>query len=130
MKVIQVTCGIIIKDGKILAAQRSEKMKLSLKWEFPGGKLQEGETEEECLKREIREELNIEIVIDYKLTPIRHDYPDVHIQLIPFVAKYVSGTLQLHEHEQANWYTKNELLSLDWAPADIPILNAFIHETQ
>lgn len=122
MNVIRVTCGIILKDGKVLAARRSGKMKLPLKWEFPGGKLQEGETEAECLKREIKEELNIEISIEYKLNPVRHDYPDVQIELIPFVANYISGTLFLHEHEQAGWYSRDELLGLDWAPADIPIL--------
>jgi len=129
MTVIRVTCGIIIKDGKVLAARRSQKMKLPLKWEFPGGKIQEGETEEECLKREIKEELNIEITIEYNLPPVRHDYPDVQIELIPFVAHYASGTLHLHEHKQADWFTKTELLALDWAPADIPILNAFMNST-
>lgn len=125
MSVIRVACGIILKDGKVLAAQRSEKMKLPLKWEFPGGKLQKGETEEDCLKREIKEELNILITIQYKLTPAQHDYGDFQIELIPFVAEYAEGTLHLHEHRQADWYTINELLSLDWAPADIPILNEF-----
>ena len=127
MTAIRVTCGIIIKDGKVLAARRSAKMKLPLKWEFPGGKMQAGETEEECLKREIKEELDIEISIEYKLNPVRHDYPDFQIELIPFVASYVSGTLHLHEHEHAGWFTNDELLGLDWAPADIPVLTTFIH---
>ena len=126
MNVIRVTCGIILKEGKVLAAQRSEKMKLPLKWEFPGGKLQMGKTEEDCLQREIKEELNILITIHYKLQPVQHDYGDFQIELIPFVAEYVGGALQLHEHNQADWYTTNELLTLDWAPADIPILNEFI----
>jgi 8-oxo-dGTP diphosphatase len=130
MTIVRVICGIIIKDGKVLAARRSAKMKLPLKWEFPGGKLQAGETEEECLKREIKEELNIEISIEYKLNPVRHDYPDIQIELIPFVANYISGTLHLHEHEQAGWYTKSELISLDWAPADIPIMNNFLNSAQ
>lgn len=130
MNVIRVTCGIIIKEGKVLAARRSAKMKLPLKWEFPGGKIQEDETEENCLKREIKEELNIEISIAYKLNPVRHDYPDVQIELIPFVATYLSGTLHLHEHEQVGWYTKNDLPSLDWAPADIPVLNALLNCAQ
>ena len=125
MSVIRVTCGIIVKDGKILAAQRSETMKLPLKWEFPGGKIQEGESEEECLKREIKEELNILISIQYRLHPVLHNYGDFQIELIPFVAEYAGGPLKLHEHRQAEWLTSNELLSLDWAPADIPILQEF-----
>lgn len=129
MTVIRVTCGIILKDEKVLAARRSQKMKLPLKWEFPGGKLQEEETEEECLKREIKEELNIDISIERKLPHVRHDYPDIQIELIPFVAQYVSGTLHLHEHEQADWYTHNELLALDWAPADLPVLKMFVKES-
>jgi 8-oxo-dGTP diphosphatase len=122
---IRVTCGIIVKDGKVLAAQRSETMKLPLKWEFPGGKIQEGETEENCLKREIKEELNILIRIQYKLHPVQHNYGDFQIELIPFLAEYAGGTLKLHEHRQAEWLTNDELLSLDWAPADIPILYEF-----
>lgn len=126
MSAIQVTCGIILKNGKVLAAQRSEKMNLPLKWEFPGGKLQNGESEKDCLKREILEELNISIHILYKLHPVEHDYGNFQIELIPFVAAYAGGTLQLHEHRQAEWYTNNELLTLNWAPADIPILNEFL----
>jgi 8-oxo-dGTP diphosphatase len=126
MSVIRVACGIILKDGKVLAAQRSEKMKLPLKWEFPGGKLQKGETEEDCLKREIKEELNILITIQYKLTPAQHDYGDFQIELIPFVAEYAEGNLHLHEHRQVGWYTHDELRALDWAPADIPILYEFL----
>lgn len=128
MSVIRVTCGIILKDGKILAARRSQRMKLPLKWEFPGGKLQEGETEEDCLKREIKEELNIHITIVSQLPSVQHDYGDFQIELIPFVAHYESGNLQLHEHEQAHWFTKQELLGLDWAPADIPVLLAFVNK--
>jgi len=127
MSLIQVSCGIILKDGKILAAQRSETMSLPLKWEFPGGKLANGETEEECLKREILEELNITIVIRHQLSPVNHDYGNFEIELIPFVAEYIGGDLILHEHRQANWYLPEELSTLDWAPADIPVLHAFLH---
>jgi len=126
MSPIQVTCGIIIKDGKILAAQRSEAMALPLKWEFPGGKLANGETEEECLRREILEELNISITIRHKLTPVNHDYGSFEIKLIPFMADYAGGALTLHEHCQAGWYNLDELHTLDWAPADIPILAQLI----
>jgi len=126
MKPIQVTCGIILKDGKILAAQRSETMTLPLKWEFPGGKMIDGETEEECLKREIVEELNISIAIIGKLKTSSYDYGNFAITLIPFIAEYTSGEIILHQHRQIGWYTKSDLTNLDWAPADIPILQELL----
>ena len=126
MSPIQVTCAIIAKESKILAAQRSETMSLPLKWEFPGGKLMEGESEEECLKREIQEELNIAIAITSKLTTSIHDYGNFSIALIPFLAEYAAGEIKLHEHRQIGWFTKEQLSTLDWAPADIPILQELI----
>jgi 8-oxo-dGTP diphosphatase len=126
MSPIQVTCAIIVKEDKILAAQRSETMSLPLKWEFPGGKLIPGESEEECLKREIQEELNISITIKSKLTTSIHDYDNFTIALIPFLVEYKSGEISLQEHRQIGWYTKEELTILDWAPADIPILNELL----
>ena len=126
MSAIRVTCGVILKDGKVLAAQRSEKMKLPLKWEFPGGKIQIGETEEECIKREIKEELNICITIKYRLHSVHHAYDDFQIELIPFIVEFENGSLRLHEHRQIAWLTNNELRTLDWASADIPILEEFL----
>jgi len=79
------------------------------------------------LKREIHQELNIFIDIQYKLSPNRHGYGNFSIELIPFVAKYTSGDLQLHEHRQADWYLPEELPALHWAPADIPVLQEFLH---
>ena len=130
MSPIQVTCAIIVKEGKVLAAQRSETMALPLKWEFPGGKLMKGESEEECLKREIQEELNISIAIKSKLTTNIHDYGNFTIALIPFLAEYVSGEIKLHEHRQIGWFTKEQLNTLDWAPADIPILYELLSHDQ
>ena len=96
---INVTCAIIIIDNKILVTQRSEKMKLPLKWEFPGGKLEEGENEVECIKREIKEEINIEIDVLKKLSNVVHDYGAFEINLIPFVANYIKGCIELSEHK-------------------------------
>lgn len=124
-EIIKVTCAIIEKNGKVLAVQRSETMNLPLKWEFPGGKLEHGESEKECIKREINEELQIDIDPYLKLSPSVHCYPDFTIELIPFVSKYINGNLKLIEHKSSLWIDKEELLSVDWAEADLPIINEY-----
>lgn len=113
MKIIQVTCAIIQFDDKILAVLRSETMKLPLKWEFAGGKIEEGETERDCIKREIFEELNIEIQVNRRLTPVIHQYPDFKIKLIPFIAEHLSGELKLSQHSDFVLANKEELINLD-----------------
>jgi len=123
---IPVLCAIIYIDNKILVAQRSEKMKLPLKWEFPGGKLEENESEIDCIKREIKEELNIEIEILKRLSSSNYDYGTFKIKLIPYLANYVSGDIQLSEHNDYRLLDKSELLNLDWAEADIPIVEEFL----
>jgi len=123
---IDVTCAVVIKDGKVLATQRSEKMNLPLKWEFPGGKINCDETEIDCIHRELKEELGIEIEILKKLHPCSFDYGEFSINLIPYVSRYLSGEIILTEHKDFKWLTRDELLSLDWAPADIPVLQEFI----
>lgn len=125
--IINVTCAIILKENKILVAQRSEKMKLPLKWEFPGGKLEKNEDEVSCVKREVREEINIEIEIIKKLSTTVHDYGDFKIRLIPFLANYVSGEIILLEHSDYKLLDKSELIKLDWAEADIPIVEEFLN---
>jgi 8-oxo-dGTP diphosphatase len=123
---INVTCAIIIKEDKILVTQRSEKMKLPLKWEFPGGKIEKNESEQESIIREIKEELNIEIKIIDNLTSSTFDYGSFEINLIPFIANYVSGDICLLEHKDYKWLYKTELIKLDWAEADLPILREFL----
>lgn len=123
---IPVLCAIIYFDTKILVAQRSEKMKMPLKWEFPGGKLEENESEIDCIKREIKEELNIEIEILKKLLISDYDYGTFKIKLIPYLANYISGDIQLSEHNDYRLLNKSELLNLDWAEADIPIVEEFL----
>jgi 8-oxo-dGTP diphosphatase len=123
---IDVTCAIIIKENRILVTQRSEKMSLPLKWEFPGGKIEENENAENCILREIKEELNLEIEIIARLESKQFNYPTISINLIPFISKYLSGELKLAEHSDFKWLTKEELISLNWAPADISVLQEFL----
>jgi 8-oxo-dGTP diphosphatase len=123
---IDVTCAIIIQSNKILVTQRSEKMKLPLKWEFPGGKLEENESEIDCIKREIKEELNIEIEVLKKLSNSIHDYGNFKINLIPYLSNYVSGEIILLEHKNYKLLDKSELLNIDWAEADLPIVEELL----
>jgi 8-oxo-dGTP diphosphatase len=124
---IQVTCAIIESEEKILVVQRSEKMNLPLKWEFPGGKIEHGEGEEECIIREIKEELNLDIEVLKKLNSSIFDYPNISIELIPFIARQVGGQIRLNEHTDYKFLTKNELLNLDWAEADIPVVKEYLN---
>ncbi|WP_040249851.1 (deoxy)nucleoside triphosphate pyrophosphohydrolase [Psychroserpens mesophilus] len=126
MKTISVTCAIIQFEDKILAVQRSETMKLPFKWEFAGGKIEAAESEIDCIKREIFEELNILIEIEKRLTPVTHQYSDFEIELIPFIAEYISGELTLKEHVDFVLANKEDLHKLDWAEADLPILKEFL----
>lgn len=126
MGLIKVTCAIISFDEKTLVVQRNENMALPLKWEFPGGKVEPEESEEDCIIREIKEELNINIELISRLNPSIFDYPNFSIQLIPFTAKYLDGNIKLSEHKQYQLLKKDELKDLDWAEADIPILNEYL----
>ena len=124
---ISVTCAIIEKDGKVLCAQRSEVMHLPLKWEFPGGKVEDDEDPEECLKREIREELGIEINIVERLISNKHTCPDQKcFELIPFRCSIAGGKLNVKEHKLVKWLNRSELRELDWAEADIPVLHHYL----
>lgn len=123
---IHVTCAIIIYENKILIVQRSENMKLPLKWEFPGGKVENFESLESCLKREILEEININIDIIQKLTPITHQYPENKIKLFPYLVKHKSGKILLTEHKTYKLVNPNELKNFDWAEADIPIIKEIL----
>lgn len=121
-KIVDVSCAVIRHKGKVLIAQRSKNMAMPLKWEFPGGKVKEEESIEQSLIREISEELNILISIDYKLTPIKHKYAHIHIRLHPFACSFQAGNIYLSEHQEIRWVDPQELLDYDWAAADIPIV--------
>jgi 8-oxo-dGTP diphosphatase len=121
---IHVTCAVIRRDGLILAARRSASMAMPLKWEFPGGKIHPGETPEDCLRRELQEELGITAAVGSALPLTRHDYPEFTITLYPFECTIEFGDPVAREHDQLLWLLPNELPALDWAEADIPIVQS------
>lgn len=122
---IQVACAIIEADGLVLAAQRSEKMSMPLKWEFPGGKIEPGETAQECLRRELLEEMGISVEIDGQLPATSHQYDDFVITLHPFVCRKGRGEIVLHEHRAIRWIAPEQMLELDWAEADLPLIATY-----
>lgn len=117
MKTIRVVAAIIFNQGKVFATQRGYG-EFKDGWEFPGGKIEPGETPEEAIKREIKEELDTEIEIVKFLDTVEYDYPKFHLSMDCFMCKVVSGDLVLKEHEAVKWLTKENLDSVDWLPAD------------
>jgi 8-oxo-dGTP diphosphatase len=127
MEVISVTCALILLDNKVLCAQRSEVMSLPGLWEFPGGKIEDGESPEACLIREIEEELAISISLVGSLQPSEHSYAEGNIiRLLPFLCVWDYGEIILREHQDIRWLDKKDLKSLNWALADIPIVEELI----
>ena len=124
MKRIEVAAAAIIRDGKVFATQRGYGDWKDW-WEFPGGKLEPGESPEETLVREIREELSAEIEVGKLLRTVEWDYPAFHITLHCFICTLLSDALHLNEHEAARWLGKDDLRTVNWLPADndiIPLL--------
>lgn len=122
MKTIRVVAAIIKHEDKIFATQRGYG-EFEGGWEFPGGKIEEGETPQEALKREIMEELETEISVGDLIDTIEYDYPAFHLSMDCFWAEIVSGELVLKEHEAAKWLSKNEFDSVEWLPADITLID-------
>lgn len=114
---IEVVAAILCRDGEFFATQRGYG-EFEGKWEFPGGKIEAGESHEGALKREIREELGINIEIDKRLCSTEYDYPTFHITLHFFLCSTSSTEIELREHKSACWLTSNMLDGVDWLPAD------------
>lgn len=121
MKTIKVVAAVIKDNGRIFATQRGYG-DFKGGWEFPGGKIEEGETPQEALKREIREELDTEIVVGDLIDTIEYDYPTFHLSMDCFWCKIVNGDLVLKEHQAARWLTKDTIKDVQWLPADIELV--------
>jgi 8-oxo-dGTP diphosphatase len=119
---IEVSCAIIIKDSKILAVQRGPKSSHPLKWEFPGGKNQFNETSDQCVVREIEEELRLHVDVISQPEFVEFDYGTKQIRLIPFICKITSGELILTEHVSKRWFNLNEWQTIDWSGADYQLI--------
>lgn len=134
MKTIRVVAAVIKavnENGEpiIFATQRGYG-EFKGGWEFPGGKIEAGETSQEALKREIMEELDTEISVGTLIDTIEYDYPEFHLSMDCFWCKIISGDLVLKEHEAARWLTKNQLRDVEWLPADITLIGKIREEMQ
>ena len=117
MKTVNVVAAILRDGNRVLATQRGYGAWKDW-WEFPGGKIEAGETPEEALKREIREELEIEIDVGEKLVQIEYDYPEFHLSMGCYMGSVRAGCFRLTEHEDARWLSREELETVRWLPAD------------
>ena len=121
MTLIEVTCAIIVDQGRILATQRSGEMPHPFKWEFPGGKVKEGESPGFCIKREILEELGVHLVVQRLLPAVVHHYENHSVKLIPIVGTIREATIVLSEHQEYRWIECDELDQVDWLEADVEV---------
>ena len=121
MKTVRVVAAVIRKDDKIFATQRGYG-EFKDGWEFPGGKIEDGESPEQALIREIKEELDTDINVGELIDTIEYDYPNFHLSMDCFWCDIVQGGLELREHEAAKWLTKENLYSVEWLPADVELI--------
>lgn len=126
MDTVSVVCGIIFKEDKILLCRRKPEKSLCGYWEFPGGKVEFGESESEALIRELREELAMKVEIGDHFKTVVHQYEDVIIELIAYCCKFIQAEFVLKDHDEIQWVEKRELLSFNLAPADVPIADALV----
>lgn len=121
MKTIEVAAAIIIKDNKVFVTQRGYG-EFKDGWEFPGGKLEPGESAREALVREIREELDVDIRVGRFIETVEYDYPEFHLTMHCFICELLSEEIVLKEHEDARWLKEEEMNTVDWLPADIGVI--------
>lgn len=133
MKIVKTVAGLIINDdGKILCTQRDKSKYdyISYKWEFPGGKIEENETEKQTLARELEEELQIKVNILERFYQVEHTYPDFHLSMPIYICALEGGELKLNVHTNIAWLEPKEILSLDWAAADQPVAEKIFKATK
>ena len=123
MKQIEVVAALIKQENKVLATQRGYG-EWKDGWEFPGGKIEAGETPEAALRREILEELAVEVEVQSRLVTVEYDYPQFHLTMHCYWCRLLKGEPTLLEHEAARWLTRDELDSVDWLPADLEVVAA------
>lgn len=131
MKQVVTVAGIIKNSkGQILCTQRDQGKYdyISYKWEFPGGKLETGETNEQALARELQEELELDVNINNFFYQVEHDYPDFHLSMAVYMCEPKQEELKLNVHKSIKWLYPNEMSSLDWAAADLPVADKIIQE--
>ena len=122
MKTVEVVAAIIIKDGRVFATQRGYG-EFKDGWEFPGGKVESGESRKEALVREIKEELDADIRVGSLLETVEYDYPAFHLTMHCFFCELISEDIVLKEHEDARWLSEKELGTVDWLPADVGLID-------
>jgi len=122
---IPVVCALIKQGDTVLAAKRGSDTTNAGLWEFPGGKVEGGELPADALKREIREELGVEIDCGQRLQSVFYSYPWINIELIPFICTIQSGDLVAHEHDALRFISLKELHTLEWAPADLLVIDEY-----
>jgi 8-oxo-dGTP diphosphatase len=123
-----VTAAVIERDGKVLIAKRGATDRLAHKWEFPGGKIEPGETPEECLRRELYEEFGVNVQVREFICSNKHDYDHVSIELLAYRVSDVSGDPVPKEHDEIRWVRLAELAHFDFADADLPIVETLTAE--
>jgi 8-oxo-dGTP diphosphatase len=122
MKHFEVVASVFIQNNRVFCAQRKDAGETAKKWEFPGGKIEPGETHQQALAREISEELSTKINVGDFITTVNHQYNTFAITMHAYQCSIIEGNLTLSEHLDSRWLTREELASVDWAPADLPIV--------
>lgn len=127
-KEINVVGAVVVDNGKVLSAQRNQSMSLPGMWEFPGGKIEQGETPRDALVREMQEELLCTVEIGDEVASTRHEYDFGFVTLTTFYSRLVDGTPRLTEHSEIRWIDAAELDSVEWAPADVPAVQRVMRD--
>lgn len=128
METVKVTAGVIIDEDKVLITRRAPKENFAGGWEFPGGKIEADETQQECLVRELREELDITVSVGEFCTEVTHDYGNMKINLIAYYCTIVKGEISMSVHDKYKWIKINDLPEYDLLPADVPIARKVMEE--